>query len=61
MNFKCAHCEKEIKGLSIVIDKTHIIHKSCEDSFEKEKNKLTIYDVTHGIFFHVKHKNSNFN
>jgi hypothetical protein len=42
MFFRCAHCNKEIKEVSIVIDKRHIIHKSCEDEYKKERliNKL---------------------
>ena len=37
MVFRCAHCNKDIKEVSIVIDKRHIIHKSCEDEYKKEK------------------------
>ncbi len=33
MHFICSHCEKEIRGLTIVIDKTHFVHQECEEAF----------------------------
>lgn len=45
MNFTCTYCEKPINGMTILIDKTHFLHKECEEDYNAsieaciEKNK----------------------
>lgn len=33
MDFTCAHCNKPINGLSVLIDKEHILHAECKNDF----------------------------
>lgn len=40
MEFTCVHCEKPIIGLSVLIDKTYVLHVECKSEFEINRNKL---------------------
>ncbi len=42
IHFTCTHCQKEINGVAILLDKTHFLHKTCEESFRKENGFDTI-------------------
>lgn len=45
MEFTCTYCKKPITGMTILIDKTHFLHKECEEAYNAkveaciEKNK----------------------
>ena len=47
INFICTYCKKQIIGVTIIIDKTHIVHSHCEVPYlltqtkmKEDKNKL---------------------
>ncbi len=40
MDFTCAHCNKTIRGLGIVYDKTHFLHSECEKDFKLEEDEI---------------------
>lgn len=46
MNFTCTYCKKPIMGISIVIDKTHFLHRDCQEDFEFRKSENEFIDET---------------
>ncbi len=38
IHFTCAICEKEISGLSVVLDNEHIVHHHCRNEVETKNN-----------------------
>ena len=42
MHFICSHCEKEIRGLTIIIDKTHFVHQECEKEYRDKMNEDSV-------------------
>lgn len=36
IHFICAHCEREIRDLAIIIDKTHFVHVKCEKEYREK-------------------------
>lgn len=41
--FTCYYCEREIQGVTIVVDKTHLAHSECA---KMEKDKIADKTIT---------------
>lgn len=35
MEFICAHCNKPIYGIAVILDRTHFLHEDCKEEYEK--------------------------
>ena len=53
ISFKCAICENEINGVSVVLDAEHIVHFECRNDIEK-KNNWSDEDLLKDIISHEK-------
>ncbi len=38
----CSHCKKEIRTVTIVIDKTHFVHQECEKEYREVNGLIEI-------------------
>lgn len=42
LQFTCEFCEKPINGVSVIVDRSHVLHPECEKGFLKRKKELLI-------------------
>lgn len=49
MRFTCEFCEKQINGLSIIVDNNSILHQECEKEFKKNKEEVNQFDALKAI------------
>ena len=35
MEFICTHCQKPIYSVAVILDRTHFVHETCKEEYEK--------------------------
>ena len=47
MEFTCAHCQRPIYSIAVIMDKTHFVHEGCKEAYE---NRILLSEDDAKIF-----------